>query len=189
MSRWEPEARTRLERAALELYHERGFDRTTVAEIAARAGLAERTFFRYFADKREVLFGGSAALTELLVQSVNDAPAHRAPIEAIAAAFDAAAAMFEPRRDRARQRQAVITAHPELQERELIKLDGLAVALADALRRRGASDTVARLAAETGVAVFKIAFERWIAQTQPPESFATIVRRLFAELKAIATSA
>jgi hypothetical protein len=60
MTRWEPNARGRLEQAALALYGERGFENTTVAEIAARAGLTERTFFRHFADKREVLFAGGA---------------------------------------------------------------------------------------------------------------------------------
>ena len=95
MGRWQPNAPGRLERAALELYSERGFDRTTVAEIAERAGLTERTFFRYFADKREVLFAGASTLEEFLVASVNDAPAALPPIEAITAALEAAGAWFE----------------------------------------------------------------------------------------------
>ena len=74
MGRWEPNARGRLEQAAMELYLERGFDQTTVAEIAERAGLTERTFFRHFADKREVLFAGAGALQELLVSAVAGAP-------------------------------------------------------------------------------------------------------------------
>ena len=137
MGRWEPDARGRLEQAALELYGERGFDHTTVAEIAERAGLTERTFFRHFADKREVLFGGAGALQELLVSAVADAPDAAAPIDAVAAALEAAGALLQERRELARQRQAVIAANPELQERELIKLASLAAALADALRRRG----------------------------------------------------
>src|SRR5215472_3630839 len=82
MGRWEPDARGRLERAALELYGERGFEQTTVAEIAGRAGLTERTFFRHFADKREVLFAGSAALRDLIVNAVTSAPASATPIDA-----------------------------------------------------------------------------------------------------------
>ncbi len=163
VGRWEPNANGRLERAALELYIERGFEQTTVAEIAKRAGLTERTFFRHFADKREVLFWGAGALQEFLVKAVDAAPASLPPIEAIAAALCAAADdIFEQRRDFARQRQAIIDVNAELQERELIKLASLASALADALRRRGVGDPASGLAAESGVAVFKIAFEEWI---------------------------
>src|SRR3954467_13351714 len=106
MSRWQPNARGRLEQAALELYTERGFDQTTVAEIANRAGLTERTFFRHFADKREVLFWGGGALQELLVSSVADAPESTAPIDAVAAAFEGAGARLQERREHSRQRQA-----------------------------------------------------------------------------------
>ena len=162
MGRWAPDARGRLERAALELYGEHGFDSTTVAEIAERAGLTERTFFRHFADKREVLFFGAAALQAFLVNEVDNAPPSARPIETVTAALDAAAAaFFEERRDFARQRQAIIAANAELQERELIKLAALAAALADALRRRDVSDPAASLAAEAGIAVFRIAFGAW----------------------------
>src|SRR5258708_24214055 len=162
MGRWAPDARGRLERAALELYGEHGFDSTTVAEIAERAGLTERTFFRHFADKREVFFFGSPALQSFLVNEVENVPAAAAPIETITSALDAAAtAFFEERRDFARQRQAIIAANAELQERELIKLAALAAALADALRRRGVSDPAASLAAEAGIAIFRIAFGAW----------------------------
>ena len=91
MARWAPDARGRLERAALELYGEHGYDATTVAEIAERAGLTERTFFRYFADKREVLFWGAGALQGFLVDAVDTAPASVAPLEAVVAALEAAA--------------------------------------------------------------------------------------------------
>src|SRR5271169_5839058 len=121
MGRWEPNARGRLEQAAMDLYRERGFDQTTVEEIAARAGLTERTFFRYFADKREVLFWGAGALQELLVNAVADAPESASPIDAVAAALGAAGALLQTRREGARQRQLVIAANAELRERELIK--------------------------------------------------------------------
>ena len=75
MGRWEPDARGRLEQAALELFEERGYARTTVGDIASRAGLTERTFFRYFTDKREVLFSGSGAVESLMVESIAAAPA------------------------------------------------------------------------------------------------------------------
>src|ERR1035441_9970668 len=105
MGRWEPDARGRLERAALELYIERGFDQTTVAEIAARAGLTERTFFRHFADKREVLFAGAGELQDFLVSTLASTPDSAAPIDAVAAALEAAGALLQERRDYAGQRQ------------------------------------------------------------------------------------
>src|SRR5580704_11163287 len=108
MGRWEPDARGRLELAGLELYSERGFEQTTVAEIAKRAGLTERTFFRHFADKREVLFGGGGALQELLVRTVSSAPESTAPLDAVAAAIEAAGALLQERREYSRRRQAVI---------------------------------------------------------------------------------
>src|SRR5689334_7940334 len=169
MSRWEPDARGRLEQAALELFLERGFEQTTVTEIAGRAGLTQRTFFRHFADKREVLFAGSAALQELLVSTLASAPDSAAPIDAVAAAIEAAGARLQERRDYSRQRQAVIAANPELQERELIKLASLSAALAGALRQRGVTDPAASLAAEAGIAVFRIAIERWQNETGEPD--------------------
>ncbi len=163
MSRWEPDARGRLQQAALALYIERGFEQTTVAEITRRAGLTERTYFRHFADKREVLFYGSDVLQELLVRNVEAAPKGLAPIAAIVAALAVAATgLLQERHDFARQRQTVIAANTGLQERELIKLASLSGALADALRQRGVADPSARLAAEAGITVFKVAFERWI---------------------------
>jgi AcrR family transcriptional regulator len=162
MVRWEPDARGRLAEAALALYGERGFENTTVAEIAERAGLTERTFFRHFADKREVLFQGSGELQELLVGRVADAPEALAPIDAVAEALEATGAYFQGRREFARRRQAIIAASAELRERELIKLALLSAALGDALRERGVPEPDASLTAEAGIAVFRIAFERWV---------------------------
>ena len=184
MSRWEPDARGRLEQAALALYGERGFEQTTVAEIAKRAGLTERTFFRHFADKREVLFWGAGALQELLVSAVADAPDSAAPIDAVAAALEAAGALLQERREYSRQRQAIIAANAELQERELIKLASLAAALAGTLRRRGIADPAASLAAEAGIAVFRIAFERWINETSQAD-LPQLIRESLDELKAV----
>ncbi|MBO0730759.1 MAG: TetR family transcriptional regulator, partial [Acidimicrobiaceae bacterium] len=162
MGRWEPNARGRLELAAMELYTERGFENTTVAEIADRAGLTERTFFRHFADKREMLFSGAAALQELLVRKVDEAPRGLAPLDAVTAALvEVAVEFFEDRREIARARQAIITANVDLQERELVKLAALGSAVGEALRRRGVREPTASLTAEAGIAVFKVAFQRW----------------------------
>jgi AcrR family transcriptional regulator len=187
MGRWQPDARGRLEKAAMELYRERGFDSTTVAEIAERAGLTERTFFRHYADKREVLFGGAGFLEELLVTKAVGAPATQAPMDAICTALcGVATELFDERREFARQRQVIIGANTELRERELIKLASLASALADALRERGVRDPAASLAAESGIAVFKIAFERWTSSAGA-ESLASDIRDSMAELRAVTT--
>jgi len=185
MTRWEPNARGRLELAALELYSERGYDQTTVAEIARRAGLTERTFFRHFADKREVLFAGSGPLLERLVRGFGEAPDGLAPIDVVGATFESAAEVFGERSTMAGLRQAVVAANPELRERELIKLAALAAALADALRERVVADPAASLAAEAGVAVFKIAFGRWAGGTDE-ESLKQVIQDSMAELKTVA---
>ncbi|MBW4029793.1 MAG: TetR family transcriptional regulator [Acidobacteria bacterium] len=162
MGRWEPDARGRLEEAAMTLYVERGFEQTTVAEIAELAGLTERTFFRYFADKREVLFSGASSLQELMVNAVRDAPATLSPYDAIAQGIAAAGEAIGPGHDRARLRQHVIDANNELKERELIKMATLSGALAQALHERGVDEPTSSLAAEAGIAVFRVAFERWV---------------------------
>lgn len=184
MARWEPDASGRLVEAAMQLYRERGFDRTTVADIAARAGLTERTFFRYFADKREVLFSGSSKLQDLLVDKVASAPAAMPPIDVVASALAETASFFEPRRDFARQRQALIVAQAELQERELIKFAALATAIGEALRRRGVAASAASLAAEAGITIFKRAFEAWVADAKKKD-LGHHVRAAHAELEGV----
>jgi AcrR family transcriptional regulator len=168
----------------MELYRERGFEQTTVAEIAKRAGLTERTFFRYFADKREVLFAGAGQLQDFLVSALASTPESAAPIDAIAAALQAAAALLQERGEYAGQRQAVIASHTELRERELIKLASLASALAATLRQRGVAEPAASLAAEAGIAVFRIAFERWASQPSQA-GLAQLIRESLDELKAV----
>ena len=153
----------------MELYVERGFEQTTVAEIAARAGLTARTFFRHFADKREVLFAGSADLQAHMVDALAAAAPEASPIRAVAAALDAAATMLGRHREHSRQRQSVIDANAELRERELIKMASLSAALADGLRRRGVVEPDASLAAEAGIVVLRVAFERWVSTADGPE--------------------
>ncbi|TAJ49381.1 MAG: TetR family transcriptional regulator [Herbiconiux sp.] len=163
MGRWEPDAAGRLARAALELYSERGFDQTTALDIAERAGVTERTFFRHFADKREVLFDGSSALLNAVVASIAAAPEASKPLDVMGQAMQSGTALLEERRDHARLRAVAIAAHPSLQERELLKMSTLGEASAEALRARGVPSPAAELAADAGVAVFGRGFEAWIA--------------------------
>lgn len=184
MVRWEPDSRGRLAQAAMELYGERGFDQTTVADIAQRAGLTERTFFRHFSDKREVLFSGAHALQELLVNAVVNAPDSAAPLEAVSLSLEAAGNLFNARRDFSVQRQRIIEGSAELQERELIKLSSLAAALANALRQRGVADPTAGLTGEVAIALFKISFERWVSSSEPSD-LAQVLRDSLEQLRVV----
>ncbi len=184
MSRWEPNARGRLEAAAAELFAERGFDQTTVADIAARAGLTERTFFRHFADKREVLFSGQEQFQQAVVSAVAAASAGATPLEAVAAGLDAAANLLQDRAELAPQRQVIIDAHPDLQERELIKMARLAAAVAAALRERGVPEPAATLSADSGTAVLRIAFSRWLEENVA-RPLPEVMRETLGELAAL----
>ncbi|WP_216363580.1 TetR family transcriptional regulator [Subtercola boreus] len=168
--------------SAIELYSERGFEQTTAAEIAQRAGVTERTFFRYFADKREVLFNGSAELQRRVVTAIAEAPAEMAPLDVMSRAMQGAATLMQENRAWSRQRTAVIALNPGLQERELLKLARLASAAAVALRERGVPELAASLAAETGVTVFKIGFETWVGDDAHPD-FARCIRDSLDQLR------
>ncbi len=170
--------------AAFALYGERGFEQSTVAEIAGRAGLTERTFFRYFSDKREVLFAGAAALQQVLIDTVAAAPASLAPLDAAGLGLEAAGASIQEAGELAQQRQAIIAASAELQERELIKLASLAAALAEALRGRGLEDPAASLTAEAAIAVFKVAFESWV-EDPGRRQLPLLIRASLEELRAL----
>jgi AcrR family transcriptional regulator len=176
MSRWKPDAQGRLMGAAIELFDEQGYEATTVAEIAERAGLTKRTFFRYFSDKREVLFSGSQELQRVWLEGVAAAAADANPLTAVVAGLDPVADMFTERHPFARIRTRIIEANPELLERELIKLQNLAAAVKAALVERGVSATAAMLAAQAGVTVFQVAFAQWVLQNDP-----TALRRLIDE--------
>ena len=184
MARWEPNALERLRTAALELFEERGYDRTTIGDIAARADLTERTFFRYFADKREVLFSGSEELEKLIVSGVANAPETTPPLEVVVEALAASSPAFESRRAQARKRQALIAAHAELRERELIKSTKLTAALVASLRERGVSPSSAALLAETGTTLFHNAFERWLGDSKKRD-LAFHLREALGELRAL----
>ncbi len=144
------------------LFLERGYAKTTVGDIAERAGLTERTFFNHFSDKREVLFAGSDEFVNGIVDAVRAAPKSQPPLDAVIAAYEATSDFFEGRRAFAKIRGELIGGHPELQERELIKMMSLAAKITEALKERGTTASSATLASETGAAIFRVAFEQWL---------------------------
>ena len=170
MSRWAPNARERLEAAALDLFVANGYEETTVAQIAERAGLNRATFFRHFADKREVLFGGEDVLAGLFADGIQAAPPEATLTECLQAAFAAAGVAMTPQqRAKAAQRVLVVAANSELQERGLLKHARIARSVSAALRERGADELTARLGAQLGMLAFTIAVERWMmADTDEP---------------------
>lgn len=164
MPRWDPCAEDRLREAALELFLEHGYENVTVAQITERAGLTRRSFSRYFADKRDVLFPGSERLPAALAGSVRDADSALSPFAALLAALLNVAGALADQAPLAVQRRAVVQASPELQERGRTKFAAVTDAGAGALRDRGAAESQAMLLAQVGVAIFRTAFERWTDQ-------------------------
>ena|SRR5215469_86841 len=160
MPRWEPDARERLVTAALQLFSEQGYDGTTVAEIAQRAGLTKSTFHRHFPDKRDVLAAGQETLSRLLAEGIAAAPGDASPLEAVAEGLREASEAFQP--ERATLVAAVVATSAELQERAALKQVGMAAAMAGALVARGVAEPVARLAAEIGALALKQGFAAWV---------------------------
>jgi AcrR family transcriptional regulator len=174
-------ARHRLRQAALELFQERGYDATTTAEIAARAGVTERTFFRHFPDKREALFDGEHEFRDKLADGVIAAPADLDPMAALFRSFRSVEQTIRDNRAFAKPRQALIAQTPALQERVLMKTAGLINALAAALQRRGVDPLLASLAAQTGMAAFSYAASAWAED--PNSSMEANLTRAFDQLQ------
>lgn len=181
MPRWESRAEDRLREAALALFLERGYENVTVADITDRAGLTRRTFSRYFADKRDVLFAGSERLPGVISQAVREADPALGPAEALLAGLAGTAVTLAKHVPRSPERRRIVAGSTELQERELGKFAAVTDALTATLRERGANEVAARLLAEVGVAVFRAAFARW---TEEPDGadFPVYITEAAAEL-------
>ena len=180
--------RAQIVAATIETIAELGYAQTSFARIAERAGLTERTFFRHFADKREVLFAGQERLLEIYTATIDAAPGTATPMELVEAALLAVTPVFDQRRDLSRQRHAVISAHPELQERELLKRASMAAAIAAALRQRGVPEPTASLAAEAGAITFKTAYARWVTDPGAPD-LPQLIRETIGQFHALAAPA
>ncbi|WP_029150512.1 TetR/AcrR family transcriptional regulator [Microbacterium indicum] len=189
MPRWDPNPRDRLAVAALEMFEERGYDATNVAQIAERAGLTKSTFFRHFRDKREVLFGGGE-LAELISEALRAAPVGASARDALAGVADAmGASAFTPERhDFVARRHAAIAGAPELQEREALKNVALTRTIADELAALGSADLEAEITARIAALAISRSLTEWIAGP-PGAPFAPIARRELAGALAAARGA
>jgi AcrR family transcriptional regulator len=186
MGRWEPDARDRLVRAALDLFGEQGYENTSVAQIAERAGLTKSTYFRHFRDKREVLFGGQDELLDLISKGIADAPESAGALTAVEAALVAMAVTFtEERRTNGPRRLAVIESNDELRERDALKMTGFGRAMKDALRQRGVSALDADVAAELGILALRRGYAEWL---EAGGDFADVARRALEEVRVAAAS-
>ncbi len=182
VARWEANPRERLARAALDLFAERGYETTTVADIAERAGLTKSTFFRHFDDKREVLFGGQDDMVTLFTRAVASAPPGETPLGCVVALLETLAGYFPPEhRALTVTRSAVIAANPELRERELLKRAQLVTAIEQVLHSRDIDDVTTRLAAAIAMLAFDTAYSRWTAHADP-RSFSAVVTEALREL-------
>jgi AcrR family transcriptional regulator len=171
MARWEPGARERLVVAAVDLFAEQGYDATTVAQIAERAGVTKSTLFRYFPDKREILVAGQESLSRLLAEGIAEAPAGASPLEAVAAGLQRVSSAMGPmNRDLGPRMKAAIAASTELQERDALKSVGLAAAMTAALVARDVPDPTAQLAAELGVLAFRRGYVQWSIEEREAEN-------------------
>jgi len=190
MGRWEPGARERLVVAAVDLFTEQGYDATTVAQIAERAGVTKSTFFRHFPDKRELLVAGQETLSLLLTEGIAEAPADASPLEAVAAGLVRASTAIGPTsREIAPRLRAAVAASAELQERDALKIVSLAAAMTTALVARGVPDPTAALASELGVLAFKRGYAEWSeGDRAPTDDFAAYLLKALDELRSASAS-
>jgi AcrR family transcriptional regulator len=176
--------------AAVDLFTEQGYDATTVAQIAQRAGVTKSTFFRHFPDKRELLVTGQEVLSRLLAEGIADAPETASPLEAVAAGLGrASSAMGAMNRELGPRLKAAVAASAELQEREALKSVGLAAAMTSALKARGVPDPIAHLAGEIGVLAFKRGYSEWLEADPDTEGgLAPYTAAALADLRAASAS-
>ncbi|MEV4260521.1 helix-turn-helix domain-containing protein [Kribbella sp. NPDC049584] len=189
MARWQPGARERLILAAVDLFADQGYDATTVAQIADKAGVTKSTFFRHFPDKRELLVAGQETLCRLLTEGIAETPEDAGPLDAIAAGLERASSAMGPmNRELGPRLKAAIAASTELQERDALKSVGLAKAMTDALLARGVPDPLAQLAAELGVLAFKRGYAAWMELDHDEDGLAPHVLTALADLRAASAS-
>ncbi len=173
----------RFGKVAIAMFRTRGYAETTVAQIAAEAGLTERTFYRYFADKAEVLFWRAGELQAEIVQAIAQAR-QPTPLQRVTGAMEAAGSFFDGDRVNVITRQKIIAAHDDFQERELMKMRSLAMAISAALKDQDVPEPSARMAAEAAVVIWRVAIDRWCVD-RAKRKFPHHIRACLADLVGI----
>ena len=186
MARWEPGTKERLRGAALARFVAHGYDETSVEEIAGDAGVTERTFFRHFPDKEEVLFDEDDDLLTVLLSGVHDhlADAPRSIVEPLAVARAAVRRLgttFEGDRTRHRQRARVLSSSPALVSRQLLKEQRWTEALTQELVAAGVDRRRAAAAAATAGIGLRLAYAEWTGGARTA-SLVTLLDRYEAHL-------
>jgi AcrR family transcriptional regulator len=187
MTRWDPGTEERLEKAALELFYEHGYDSVTVTQIAERAGVVRRSFFRYFPDKREVLFAGSEKLPPAIAEAVLAASKSTPPLSAVLEAMTEVGTLLTQHIKDAAKRRTIIDASTELQEREQAKLAAVTAAISEALAKRHVAPQDAKMVAEIGTIVFQNAFAQWVA-ARGKKDFGSCIRTLAVALQQVVSA-
>jgi AcrR family transcriptional regulator len=162
MGRWAPGVAGRLRDAAIELFSVDGFDLVTVEQIAAAAGVTQRTFFRYFPTKEDVLFAEGDDIVAELRTGLAAAPRTASPATMLLAAMTSLAEALEPRRNENRRRAHIIRSVAALRERELLKQHYIALELVDEFVSRGIPRPRASMLAGVGMVVFQSAHSAWV---------------------------
>lgn len=166
MPRWEPDTEERLRRAAVELFIEHGYEAVTVSNIAERAGLTRRSFFRYFPDKREVLFSGSSRLTDEIEHRLESVGADESTGTVLASVLIEAGTILMEDRAAQLQRRAIIASSPELQERDRAKSASIGAAIGRSMMRHGMNPADAELLGAIWAEVFRSAYDRALSDSE-----------------------
>lgn len=186
MPRSGADAHRRLQQSALELFRKHGYSGTTAAQIARRAGFTERTFFRHFPDKRDILFDGQARIEAAMVGAVRTAPRELAPMQILRLAIQSTVPVFEENRVFSAMRRAVIDATPVLQEREQGNMAAMMLSVSSALKKKGIEAGTATLAVQIGAVLFSCAIKSW--HSEEAHDLGTHIDRAFAALRRLANN-
>ena len=179
------QTRERLTQAAMALFLDRGFEATTLDDIAAAADISRRSFFHYFASKEDVVFAWQEEITAALIAAVAARPVNESMLAAAENAISAMVRQLKPGEAIAMAR--LKRDNPALQARDQVKYEKLERALAEALGKRAGHKTErlqARLVAMIATGAMRIGGEAWAAEgaREKPE---VLVKRTFSAMRAI----
>ena len=172
--------------AALELFAEQGYAAVTVGKVAAAAGVGERTLYRYFADKADLLFVEDEQLRATLRSALEQQPDGQPPFTMLRAASAAVARVLQGRREQVARRARVNASSTALSARDRAKRGAWEAHLADELSRLGVPPAQAALLGRIGIACHDLALTRWLEQDRPRRSLDGELDAAFTQLASLA---